>query len=224
LALIDTIQQHLDDNTISQLSQQLGADPDTTRQAVPAALSAILGGLHQNVQQPGGEQQLENVLADHAGGSGLLGGLGGLLGGGSASSDGGGILSHIFGNHQPAVASQVGQSTGLNSGQAGRLLILLAPFVLGYLAKQRQQQQVPVNAGAGAGYAPAGGGAMGGGSMDGGMMGGGMTGGGSGGGMMGSITDILNGERQRIDQTHPQHSGLFDILGNLAGGLLGGRR
>lgn len=212
MALIDTIQQHLDDNTISQLSQQLGADPDTTRQAVPAALSAILGGLHQNVQQPGGEQQLETALADHAGGSGLLGGLGGLLGGGSASSDGGGILRHIFGNHQPAVASQVGQRTGLNSGQAGRLLILLAPFVLSYLAKQRQQQQVPVNAGAG------------GGSMDGGMMGGGMTGGGSGGGMMGSITDILNGERQRIDQTHPQHSGLFDILGNLAGGLLGGRR
>jgi hypothetical protein len=211
LALIDMIQQHLDDNTISQLSQQLGADPDTTRQAVPAALSAILGGLHQNVQQPGGEQQLENALAEHAGGSGLLGGLGGLLGGGAASSDGGGILSHIFGNHQPAVASQVGQRTGLNSGQAARLLILLAPFVLSYLAKQRQQQQqVPANAGAGAGYAPADGGYA-------------PAGGGSGGGVMGSITDILNGERQRIDQTHPQHSGLFDILGNLAGGILGGR-
>jgi hypothetical protein len=41
--------------------------------------------------------------------------------------------------------------------------------------------------------------------------------------MMGSITDILNGERQQIDQTHPQHSGLFDILGNLAGGIFGGR-
>ena len=117
MALIDTIQQHLDDNTISQLSQQLGADPDTTRQAVPAALTAILGGLHQNVQQPGGEQQLENALADHAGG-GLLGGLGGLLGGG-ASSDGGGILSHIFGNHQPAVASQVGQTTGQAVDQFG---------------------------------------------------------------------------------------------------------
>ncbi len=224
MALIDTIQQQLDDRTVSQLSQQLGADPETTRQAVPAALTAILGGLSQNAQQPGGAQQLENVLTDHAGGGLMdsLGGLGGLLGGGSASSQGGGILSHIFGNHQPAVASQVGQSTGLNSGQAGRLLILLAPFVLSYLAKQRQQQQVPVNTGAGAGYAPAGGGAMDGG-MTGGGMGGGMTGGGSGGGVMGSITDILNGERQRIDQTHPQHSGLFDILGNLAGGLLGGR-
>jgi hypothetical protein len=196
LALIDMIQQQLDDHTVSQLSQQLGADPNTTRQAVPAALTALLGGLSQNAQQPGGAQQLDNVLADHEGGA--LNSLGSLLGGGSIGSQGGGILGHIFGNHQPAVASQVGQRTGLDPSQAGRLLILLAPFVLHYLARQRQQQ--PVNAGAGAGYAPA------------------------GGGMTGGITDILNGERQRIEQTHPQHSGLFDILGNLAGGLLGGGR
>jgi len=198
LALIDLIQRQLDDNTVSQLSQQLGADPNTTRQAVPAALTALLGGLSQNVQQPGGAQQLDSALAEHEGGTG--GNLATLLGGGSIGSQGGGILGHIFGNHQPAVASQVGQRTGLNQAQAARLLILLAPFVLHYLAKQRQQQ--PVNAGAG--YAPAGGGMA--------------------AGPAGGITDILNGERQRIEQTHPQHSGLFDILGNLAGGLLGGRR
>jgi hypothetical protein len=198
LALIDLIQQQLDDNTVSQLSQQLGADPNTTREAVPAALTALLGGLSQNTQQPGGAQQLDSALAEHEGGTG--GNLATLLGGGSIGSQGGGILGHIFGNHQPAVASQVGQRTGLNQAQAARLLILLAPFVLHYLARQRQQQ--PVNAGAGAGYSPAGG----------------------GGGLTGGITDILNGERQRIEQTHPQHSGLFDILSNLAGGLLGGRR
>jgi len=197
LALIDLIQRQLDDNTVSQLSQQLGADPDTTREAVPAALTALLGGLSQNVQQPGGAQQLDSALAEHQDAAG--GTLATLLGGGEIGSQGGGgILGHIFGNHQPAVASQVGQRTGLNQAQAARLLILLAPFVLHYLARQRQQQ--PVNAGAGAGYAP------------------------EGGGMAGGITDILNGERQRIEQTHPQHSGLFDILGNLAGGLLGGRR
>jgi hypothetical protein len=201
LALIDMIQQQLDDRTVSQLSQQLGADPNTTRQAVPAALTALLGGLSHNAQQPDGAQQLDSALADHE--SAAPGGLATLLGSGSIDSQGGGgILGHIFGNHQPAVASQVGQRTGLNQAQAARLLILLAPFVLHYLAKQRQQQ--PVNAGAGAGYVPAGGGTT--------------------GGITGGITDILNGERQRIEQTHPQHSGLFDILGNLAGGLLRGNR
>src|SRR6478672_1954353 len=141
MALIDLIQQHLDDNTLAQLSQQLGADPETTRQAVPAAITAILGGLHQNVQQPGGAAQLDNALANHDGGLlDSLGGLGSLLGGGDAAADGGGILGHIFGQHQPAVASQVGQRTGLDAGQAGRLLMLLAPFVLSYLSRARQQQ------------------------------------------------------------------------------------
>lgn len=200
MALLDLIQRQLDDNTVSQLSQQLGADPNTTRQAVPAALTALLGGLSRNVQQPGGSQQLDSALADHQDTAG--GNLATLLGGGSIGSQGGGILGHIFGNHQPAVASQVGQRTGLNQAQAARLLILLAPFVLHYLAKQRQQQQQQQPGSAG-----------------------------------GGITDILNGERTRVEQAHPEHRGILasildrnhdgqilDDVASMAGGLLGGKR
>jgi hypothetical protein len=149
MALIDMIQRQLDDSTVSQLSQQLGTDPETTRQAVPAALTALLGGLSHNAQQPGGAQQLASALGDHEGS--MLDNLGGALGNPAAvQADGGGILGHIFGNHQPAVASQIGQRTGLNQGQAVRLLMLLAPFVLGYLSRQhRQQQQQPGSAGGG---------------------------------------------------------------------------
>ena len=125
MALLDLIQQQLDDNTVSRLSEELGADPNTTRQAVPAALTALLGGLSRNAQQPDGAQQLDTALNAHGGG-GLLGNLGSLVGG-ALGADGSGILGHIFGNHQPTVASQVGQRTGLDQGQAARLLMLLAP-------------------------------------------------------------------------------------------------
>jgi len=227
LALIDMIQQQLDDKTVAQLSQQLGADPNTTRQAVPAALNALLGGLSQNVQRPGGAQQLENALSNHDGGIlDGLGGLGGLLGGGAAA-DGGGILGHIFGNHQPAVASQVGQRTGLNAGQAARLLMLLAPFVLGYLNRARQQRQQQAPAGnLGAGSVPATTGPMGG-AME----------SSAGSGPFGGITDILNGERSHIEQRHPEHSGILgdlldrnhdghimDDVAGMAGGILRGGR
>jgi len=206
LALIDLIQQQLDDQTVSQLSQQLGADPAATRQAVPAALNALLGGLSQNAQQPGGVQQLAGALGAHDGS--LLDNLGGILGGNSPAAvqeDGGGILGHIFGGHRPAVESRVGQSSGLNTAQAGRLLMLLAPIVLAYLSRQhrQQQQQQPGLPGAGGG----------------------------------SITDILNGERQRVEEQHPQHGGILggildrnhdgsildDVVG-MAGGILGGGR
>jgi hypothetical protein len=204
LALLDLIQRQLDDNTVSQLSQELGTDPNTTRQAVPAALTALLGGLSQNAQQPGGAQQLDSALAAHDGS--ILDNLGGLFGS-SLGAQGAGILGHIFGNHQPAVASQIGQKTGLNTAQAGQLLMLLAPLVLGYLSRARQQQGNAGNAGNAA--AP-----------------------GSGG-----ITDILNGERTHIEQAHPEHRGILnwildrnhdgkilDDVTSMAGGLLGGGR
>jgi len=138
VALIDLIQQQLDDSTISQLSQQLGADPGTTRDAIPAALSAVLGGLSRNAQQPGGDQALAGVLGGHDGG--ILDNLGSLLGGGGAlTGDAGGILGQIFGGHQPTAQARVSQSTGLDLAQAGKLLALLAPIVLGYLSRQHQQ-------------------------------------------------------------------------------------
>ena len=138
MALIDLIQQQLDDSTISQLSQQLGADPGTTRDAIPAALSAVLGGLSRNAQQPGGDQALAGVLGGHDGG--ILDNLGSLLGGGGAlTGDAGGILGQIFGGHQPTAQARVSQSTGLDLAQAGKLLALLAPIVLGYLSRQHQQ-------------------------------------------------------------------------------------
>jgi len=138
VALIDLIQQQLDDSTISQLSQQLGADPGTTRDAIPAALSAVLGGLSRNARQPGGDQALAGVLGGHDGG--ILDNLGSLLGGGGAlTGDAGGILGQIFGGHQPTAQARVSQSTGLDLAQAGKLLALLAPIVLGYLSRQHQQ-------------------------------------------------------------------------------------
>lgn len=101
-------------------------------------LGGLLGGLL------GG-----GASAGAAGGLGGLGGLlGGLLGGGSASAtsasaapaspqlDGGGILGHIFGGAQPRAQDGLGQATGLNGGQAGQLLKILAPIVMAYLAKQ----------------------------------------------------------------------------------------
>jgi hypothetical protein len=193
--LIDLVNERLDDRALSQLSQQLGADPGTTRQAVPAALTALLGGLSHNATQPAGAQQLAGALArDHDGS--LLDDLSGFFGNPS-NSQGAGILGHIFGGRRPAVESQVSRTTGLNQAQAARLLMLLAPLVLGALGRAQRQR----------GLDP------------------------------GGLSDVLGGERQRIEQAHPQHRGLLNILldrdgdgqivddlAGVAGSVLGGRR
>ena len=137
-SVLNLVSQQLDDNAISQLSRQLGADPATTRQAVPAALTALLGGLSHNASNPAGAQQLAGALSrDHDGS--ILDDLAGFLGG-AGGEQGAGILGHIFGNRQPNVASHVGQASGLDSSQAMKLLMLLAPLVLGALGRAQRQK------------------------------------------------------------------------------------
>lgn len=138
--LIDLVHEQLDPQAISQLSRQLGTDENTTRQAVPAALTALLGGLSHNASQPQGAQQLAGALSrDHDGS--LLDNLSDFFGN-PQGGQGAGILGHVFGNRTPAVESQVGRATGLNQGQVARLLMLLAPVVLAALSRRKQQQSL----------------------------------------------------------------------------------
>lgn len=139
MSLLDLVNQQLDDQTVTQLSQQLGVDAQTTRQAVPAALTALLGGLSRNAAQPAGAQDLLGALAKDHDGS-ILNNFSGALANPQLGQQGTSILGHIFGGHRPAVESQVGRSAGLNAATAGRLLILLAPFVLGALGRMKREK------------------------------------------------------------------------------------
>lgn len=138
---IDLVGERLDDNAISQLSRQLGVDENTTRQAVPAALTALLGGLSQEAANPNRAQQLAGALArDHDGS--VLDDLSGFLlnAQNPQRAQGAGILGHVFGNRQPQVQQQVGRAAGLDATTAGRLLMLLAPLVLGALGRTQRQR------------------------------------------------------------------------------------
>ncbi|WP_414495098.1 DUF937 domain-containing protein [Stenotrophomonas maltophilia] len=133
---------------LQQVSQQLGLDSSQTTQAVGSALPLLLGAMGQNASEPQGAQSLLNALQrDHLGGGSGGGGfdLGGILGavmggGGGGATDGAGILGHVFGGKQPQAAELLGQKTGLDSGTTGKLLAILAPIVMSFLAQRFAQQ------------------------------------------------------------------------------------
>jgi len=57
------------------------------------------------------------------------------------------ILGHIFGQRRGSVEAGVGQATGLQQHQVGKLLMVLAPIVMAALARRQQahqEQEVPV--------------------------------------------------------------------------------
>lgn len=133
--IVDSVMQQLGGGNLTQLSQQIGADESTTQQAVQAALPMLLGGMARNSATPQGAASLGGALQQHAGG-GLLGNLGALIGN-PDSGPGAGILGHVFGDRRGTVEQGVGQATGLNGQQVGKLLMVLAPIVMGVLARRR---------------------------------------------------------------------------------------
>ena len=110
----------------------------------------LISGLANNAATPQGAENLNSALEKDHHESVLdnLGGLAGMIFGGGAQAptprqaDAGGILEHILGGGQGRVAHEVSERSGLNMGQVAQVLMFLAPIVMGYLGRQKQEQNV----------------------------------------------------------------------------------
>ena len=135
---------------VDEISRNVGADNSTVNMAIQAALPMLINGLANNAATPQGAESLNNALEqdNHASILDNLGGLGGLIFGGQQQApppreaDAGGILGHILGGGQGQVAEQVSQQSGLDIGKVAQILMFLAPIVMGYLGRQKQEQNV----------------------------------------------------------------------------------
>lgn len=133
--LLDGIMDQLGSDGVARIATSLGADESMTRSAVAAALPAIIAGMANNSHEPEGAASLSNALDDHD--ASIFGQLGELLGGGG---DGGKILGHVLGGNQPRVEQNISKQSGLDIGLIMQLLPILAPLVMGYLSKQKQER------------------------------------------------------------------------------------
>jgi hypothetical protein len=147
--LQDLLGSEQGDQAVNEISQNVGAESSLVNTAVQMALPALINGLANNASTPEGAEKLNNALEEHHDGSILdnIGGLAGMIFGGGQSepppqADAGGILGHILGGSQGQVAQDVSQKTGLGMGQVAQILMFLAPIVMGYLGRQKQQQGV----------------------------------------------------------------------------------
>jgi hypothetical protein len=122
-----------------QLAQALGgADERRVGDAISGALPLLLGALAKNSSNsPGASALLAALDRDHDGS--ILDDLAGFIGRGDAQP-GAAILGHVLGGSQRNAAAAISQTSGLDSGQAARLLSMLAPIVLGALGRQQRRQ------------------------------------------------------------------------------------
>lgn len=179
---------------ISDLARRLGVDETTARQAVDEALPALLGGMGANAQDPAGAASLERAVQQHP--ARLF--EGGVNLDEVDEQDGDKIVHNVFGANTDQVVQKLGSTDG-GGGQGiiQKLLPILAPIVLSFLASQFAKRQQGGGADPAQADAPTGGGG-GIGDILGGLLGGGGStssagGAGGGGGMLGGLGDLLGG-------------------------------
>jgi hypothetical protein len=168
---------------MGQLASRLGVDQQTAEQATRQALPALLSGMHANAQDPDGARSLADAIGQHDND---------LLNGGVDvdqvdTSQGDKIVQNVFGDNRGQVVNQLGGIGGAGgSDLMGKLLPMLAPIVMSYLARRLT--------GGGGGTVPAsgtGGGGLG--DVLGGLLGGGGQAGSQAGGAGGGLGDLLGG-------------------------------
>ena len=196
---MDSIDDLMGQIPLDQLADKLGVDRATAEQATRKALPALLAGLQANAQDPAGEASLAQALGKHNKP---------LFGSGVDLSevdtdDGDAIVGHVFGANRDQVVSKLGSNDAAGQGMIGKLLPMLAPMVLSWLAGKfmggnKAGSAAGGQASSGGGLSDllpgAGGQAQGGGGLGdllGSVLGGAKSGGQAGDG--GSITDILGG-------------------------------
>ncbi|MGA7052189.1 MAG: DUF937 domain-containing protein [Mycobacterium sp.] len=177
----------------SEIADKLGADQGEVDSAIHTLVPVLLGGLHQNAQDPEHASKIESAANSHAA-SGLLDAGGGV---GQVNEDEGHqeVAKLFGGNDTDQVAAALAGGGAGNSALLKQLLPVLLPIVLAYVGKQL-----------GGGGAPQKEAASGGGLGD---ILGSILGGGSSNNALGSILGNVLGSKG---------GGLGDILGGLLGG------
>lgn len=142
MSLLENVLQQFSGPALSALSGQLGANENQTQSAIASALPILVSALSNNTSNGSGASALANALdADHDGS--VLDDVAGFITNGAGGGMGEGILKHLLGGQDApqnnAANAAVSQTSGLNMQQVGSLMMTLAPIVMAYLGKKKQE-------------------------------------------------------------------------------------
>ncbi len=119
---------------MSDIASKIGVDEAEVNKAVQLLVPVLVGGLHENAQDPEHASKIESAVDSHA--------ASGLLDGGVSIDQvdqkaGQQAIAKIFGGNDVAqVANALAGGGGGNSDLLTKLLPILAPIVLAYVGKQ----------------------------------------------------------------------------------------
>jgi len=217
MSLIDLLTGNTGNQVAEQAESKFGISKNQIIALLAVATPLVISYLRNKSQDAKEAEALNNALdKDHDGS--ILDDASQLD---NRQEEGGSILSHVFGNQKNTVENQLSQNTGISIDKIGPILAMLAPVIMGYIGKEKQQNNV---------------GAGGLGDLLGGILGGAQNqaqqqqssplndilgsvlGGGQSQSSGNPLNDILGSVLGGGQQQKQQQGGLGDLLGGLFGG------
>ncbi|QDO95073.1 DUF937 domain-containing protein [Formosa sediminum] len=143
--ILDLLNSDLGKSVVSGLAGQTGQDSSKTSDLLTMALPVLTQAMTRNAQaSPEGADSLLNALSGKHDGS-ILDNLEGFFNGGvdeSEVADGGNILNHVLGDKQQNVELALSQKSGIDASTVSQILKMATPLLMGYLAKQKNENNV----------------------------------------------------------------------------------
>jgi len=142
--ILELLNSDLGKQIIGGVSQETNQPNNKTSSVLSMALPLLMGAMKRNSNSPEGAAGLMGALNSKHNGS-ILDNLDDFFGGGvdeDQKIDGLGILGHVLGGSQDNVVGAITKRSGIDSNSVMKILQVIAPLVLGYLGKQKQQRNV----------------------------------------------------------------------------------
>lgn len=138
MSLIDLLTGNTGNQVAEQAENKFGISKNQIIALLAVATPLVISYLRNKSQDAKEAEALNNALdKDHDGS--ILDYTSNLE---SRQNEGGSILSHIFGNEKNTVENQLSQNTGISMDKIGPILAMLAPVIMGYIGKEKQQNNV----------------------------------------------------------------------------------
>lgn len=138
MGLIDLLTGNTGNQVAEQAENKFGISKTQIIALLAVAAPLIISYLKNKSQDANEAEALNNALdKDHDGSI-----LDDVSQADARQSEGGSILNHIFGEEKSNVENRLSQNTGISIDKIGPILSMLAPIIMGYIGKEKQQNNV----------------------------------------------------------------------------------
>jgi hypothetical protein len=138
-SFIEEFMSSLGPEVSNKLSANLGIEENAVQQILPQLAPMILGGLKRQKDQYGGEARVDHILNKY-GSADVLDNMGDFFASKVQDESTDPALGGLLGNSGLQATNMMSKQFNLDGNTAMKIIPMLAPIVLGFLTKKRDQQ------------------------------------------------------------------------------------